>query len=685
MSLNPSTKNVGEYAENYSALQQYSIHNDKTTVDTSGALSDDAQQNVTFSVPERYVAQSTKSKESLSSWISDSSLQGNITRKITKELGSLVILLRNVEETTRPLISIIIYLWLILQTVTLSTYSEYRWGFVGGWVMRSVAFLWTLSFDLLPYEGLIAFACISFIVSATTLLMFLFCHKAFSNGSKYWERAKQITRLLSTLHVLFAVPMMYCYGRFLHCDYTSMTLSGFEQSHACWSSLNIGMIVISVIGALTTLFTSIISSLIMVDINPMSRGVFISFSPFFSTMWISSNIGFAFVQQVIPPSLYYVPPLLLILKNLSLCVLQCYRLPFMRRVENSVIFGVLVGSILWSAVSLTSFSVMTNSKNIDTETVGLIFMGIALSIFILGFICGFASLEIVSRLMQTYVKKNIEANLLDGELFLDRGIKYMDYFIIWSMKDSSHSDYAELLIKTVSSSKIDVSFQDRLIAIVYTYYLIENSEASSILLLKKTEELIDTANFIDKMNFMIRKKEITCTNMSEIGNYLEKVLMKQENILLLKKSFWKTLLSEDSSERALESSIRNISIEIESCNDILQNLVSGKREKSVYRTYARFLEQVLYEKEAADDFYERANQMEENEARKRKMSFSHQKANRVHPLKEARNLALYERRKSVEQQLEDFAELESASMYKDDRINPQEKAKEIYRVAIKRE
>ncbi|EFC44624.1 predicted protein [Naegleria gruberi] len=408
-------------------------------------------------------------------------------------------------------------------------------------------------------QGHIVIISLSLALNIVTLLMFLYCKSALGNGSKHWDRLKRYTRKMCVIHLVFSVPMMYCYGVFWHCDYTTLKLFAFSEVE-CWSPSNSGLASISMLGALMTFIITLISSLVLVDINPASKGIFVSFTPFFFASLVASNTLFAFLQQAIPPYIYYAVPSLFIVKQLLLCVALVQRYPFFRRVENSVMFGVLVGSGMWAVANLVVFSVNSNVPSIDLETSGLAIMGVGFLLPITGIVLGFVGIEIATRVIVSKVKHDLD-NLMSspqGEL---EEMKYSHLFIQWAMKDHSLAEYVRYLINEVSSTKVDLSFIDLITSACYMHYLVEDFQTSALLLLKRSEEMFDSVWFIDRLELQIRKREITShihAESAEVSEYLTKVVAKQDTILILQRSFWKIVLSEEISELAMEQAGRKI-------------------------------------------------------------------------------------------------------------------------------
>ena len=250
---------------------------------------------------------------------------------------------------------------------------------------------------------------------------------------------------------------------------------------------------------------------------------------------------------------------------------------------------------------------MTNVSSVQDskDMYGLILMGIAFIVYLVGFVVGFAVIEFTTkRIVKRVIDLIEDANLTDNEIEYQ---KTMYLVIQWAMRDRSLTEYVRCLINSFAASKIELRFTDLIVTAIYMHYFIDGFHSSSLMLLKQAEELGNSENMFQRLDLYIQKKhlmEAQNVESAERGEYLFKVYKSQENIMILQKTFWKNVMSDDFSIITVEQLTRKIQLETEYCRTILENLISQKRDKTVYRAYARFMEQFLFEKEIAEEYYE---------------------------------------------------------------------------------
>ena len=403
--------------------------------------------------------------------------------------------------------------------------------------------------------------------------------------------------MLCLIHIILGVPFAYCYGTFWHCDYSrTAPVLLIHTSIECWATLNTAMAIVSLLGFVLLLVITGLSALILADINPTSSGICTTFSPVFPAICMVGNVSFAFFQQAIPPYIYYAVPSIYLLKNLGLCVCVWKTFPFFRRIENSVVFGVFLGGCFWAAMSIVSLA--ANPKKDDT--LGLIFMGSAIGSFLLLGLVGFVTVEVKTRFLVRKVQQAIE----NGE---NPPCPSLQYFLQWSMRSPKVKDIITGALNMSSTEKQELSFESLITASVYLYYFYQDARSTAIMIFNRASSLLDDQYIFQRLDIHLRRKEIISFNnddLAQVGEYLNNVLSQQENIMLLQKQFWKTALSQDINKATLIDISSQITKHIGSCVTTLANLNSRKKDRTIIRTYARFLEDFLLEKEYAEELYE---------------------------------------------------------------------------------
>ncbi|EFC35714.1 predicted protein [Naegleria gruberi] len=143
----------------------------------------------------------------------------------------------------------------------------------------------------------------------------------------------------------------------------------------------------------------------------------------------------------------------------------------------------------------------------------------------------------------------------------------------------------------------------------------------ALLLLKKGRK--SSPNFLQRLWLLERNKEIESLidldgrNVLDIKHILLKLEKKHFVIMTLHKAFWKEMLQESISINKIESLNKQITSLTRECDIIFNGLIANYgNNKTVLRTFAKYLEEIKFEKEKAFDMYDEASSIEEEESKK---------------------------------------------------------------------
>ena len=186
-----------------------------------------------------------------------------------------------------------------------------------------------------------------------------------------------------------------------------------------------------------------------------------------------------------------------------------------------------------------------------------------------------------------------------------------------------------------------------------------------------------------------RTKEIeasisTGKNSLELRHILDTVEKQQERLRQYQKLFWKHFVSNEENSEKVYSLVKMMHTYMENSSTTFNNLlVNFHNNAQVLRSYAKFLEEFLFEAELADEFYAEANILEDEQSKKRRFSSDSKSefkkrnlpGNKVLPVNYVDDGPNYLEPKQDENDMEN---LESASQYGDYKKDKQT----IYRSAI---
>ncbi|KAG2370927.1 hypothetical protein C9374_013727 [Naegleria lovaniensis] len=553
------------------------------------------------------------------------------------------------------------WIWTMLFLPALAE-REYQWGEYSTWVFRALNYPVTLSLSLVSYEAIIAIFFVYIAILTAYIVILAVGYRASLLANKYWKRLKLALRVIHGFVTITSFIFCYVIGAFFDCNYaSSILLPGSERpvqvlarhpTVACYGALNSVLIALSAIFLIVLLVILFISAVSMTEDNPSSKNVFSTDFVFYYYPFLITQCLYIILVSAIPSTYPVVKPVIYLALSLLFLVYHLYVLPFFRKIENSIFFGFLTARVGGSIGFLVSALVATNNK--DWEF-GLGMMGLTLGLIVIAFVIGIVASEIYIGILYNSIRSSIinvlkssfelsqlaatktpierEASNIYQKFEKEGKLRNFNLFLKFSMKSGKQSisneapvsdvDISLSLIKGVSSQKsannVDILVTS---AIVVAYYL---PNFTSVILaggiLRKVVKL--KKNMMKKFVVTQRTKEIeflsgedlSGKNIMEIKNIISILEKKQELILLLHKAFWKEMVNESLDIVKIENINRKISNLVSSCQSTYDILLSNySNEKTVIRSYARFIEDYKFDPEKAQEMYQEANIIEEEEA-----------------------------------------------------------------------
>ncbi|EFC50110.1 predicted protein [Naegleria gruberi] len=449
----------------------------------------------------------------------------------------------------------------------------------------------------------------------------------------------------------------------------------------------------------------------------MDNSIFVMVIAFTNQLyWIISNL--------IPSMYSYIVPIISILVSLLYIVVLFRSLPFFNRWENSLWSGFTFAKLGFSISTLILTTLPINY--LDDNIFGVSLAGASFGFAILLFVLGCVTMEIYTRLVYRSVKHLFSVYLGiddvnnwkiskegDPTLFVnnlasvieeERRFRSVNIFIRFAMtkarnvqrNEQKHGDFnlAMLFVKGAASQKsfTDVNLLLTSSMLIANFVASEDSNAFIYAnhLIKRA--LRQHPNILNRYFIQMRLKELEIISSSsnrhatsnlEMKMLLQKIDAKEQQLAYFHRQFWKELQNEvvsDSKIIGVNQQIEKITAELEVLFGNLMTNFSG--DKTALRTYARFLENYLFQKELASDLYFEAQIIEDEESkrvRKRepvnqiKISSKHNKVVPIVPTSPE------EPRSAVDLFDE---EIDEESLNGSDMVTPTQKKEMLYRTSL---
>ncbi|KAL9658602.1 hypothetical protein ABK040_006139 [Willaertia magna] len=550
-------------------------------------------------------------------------------------------------------LSILLHILFMYQSLVLGIESDFPYGDDGRFALKMICIPRSLGANFYPYESFIGIAVALFVIEALCIMLFYFSYKALHRGSKYWDKIKLLVRLLAAFFAIFGIILVFDLTTFIACDYSKpQIVDGSTTYHlrrftdvACWSPLNGAFTVLSYIFMFAEIPLTFIGVLIFAETSVKGKSYFTMSSPFLLSFLLAANQLFLIISQSIPPQGIISRPVLFIVISLLFIILLFYELPFVNRSANSVYSGFAFARVGMGLGSLITVAVNTDNQNV----LGLILLfAVAIGSSILFFIIGFITMEIYTRVVMFIGRSTIRA-VKDGDITIPPDLseiisfRNMNLFLRFSLNASSESGDFELgqyFIKTATNQRLDLNAYLLVTSALFIRYTIEDthSQQFALHLLRKASK--QNSNILMRYIIYQRSKDIehetaTGKNTYELRNIINNVTKFQEKLRQYQKLFWKHFVSNEENNERVYNLVKVMHKYIEDSSKTFNNLLVNYHNNSfVIRSYAQFVEEFLYETEVAEELYNEANILEEEESKKRKVveTKNRGKNNRIVPL-----------------------------------------------------
>ncbi|EFC49455.1 predicted protein [Naegleria gruberi] len=590
--------------------------------------------------------------------------------KIQSSIATLTVALQDKKRKTSWkyfALIVIMNIYLMWTSIFLPTLgSAYNWGEYGDWVFKVANYPITFSLDLIPYIAMVVLEIVSIVYVLLYLTTSYLAFQAVNNSSKQSVRIKRMSIILSWLTVFLTPVMSFIFTSFIDCNLSSLvTISGYDEqkytlqrfpTQACYSVENIAFIVIGFVGHFLLVGSVFYAHLAIANMHPHNMAPLRMESSFSISCLMSFNSFELLCMYVIPPQYAYIRSITHLIISIGWIIIFFNQLPFFKRVENSIYLGVGGAKIGASTGSLISAA--ANSTN--SWPFGLGMMGMTLALITIGFLVGLIVGELYTRIVLRMVEKLIHNIILEKQssetvnISLDRAIErdaltiYQEMdesnllrqlglflrFSIVNTKTNSINPEINMPLSFVKGIANQKSFSESGLlissALIIAYdWNDENSLIFATLLLKKAAK---HANILQKVvvSERITEIEIDATeskngkNMVEVKHILERMTRYQEELKALHRLFWKELMNEIPNMQKVEQTNRRIAYLTDICHVTYLNVMSNySKEKTVLRSYASFLDAYLFDKELAQELFQEATSIEEDESNKRNRSKNH--------------------------------------------------------------
>ncbi|EFC41734.1 predicted protein [Naegleria gruberi] len=602
-----------------------------------------------------------------------SSLYASVWLKIQEGFTKFVISMESSEVKQygwkRKTLSIIYYLYIFWVSIFLPTLGSYNWGEYGEWLFTVINYPITLSFHLLPFGAIAALGAASFLLIACGVVSFFLALHAIFRSSKQLDRYKKAATTLGNIIQVLSMIMTFIFTSFIDCDTSALhTISNYDEqiyvlsrfnTTPCVMSGNIVLIVLMIIAFIPMLILNFLSIMISQESEQTKGGYFIGDNNIPMGFLSVANPLQLMLMYVVPQQYAYIRSVIHITITLVFMVLIFYFLPFYRKTENSFVFGV-AGARLGAAIGALITSIVNSDDN-SILGIGL-GAGLTLGLIMTGFLVGMAGLEIYMTVIYRKVRGRFmvsirraealssilrrsndgnadaeklplkmlekEAQLVYQEFEEDNRLKQLNLFFKFSLKSKNRTEGdditdPEIALSLIKGASLQKSFNDsRLLltcSLIVSYYWKNevNAQVFASSLLKKA--LKAKPNFLYKFLISEREKEfemIDNSNPYELKFFLQRMEKNQSELAALHRAFWKEMTNDIINFDKIEQTNTRASELMSECESTFQNLIAKHRNnKTVLRYYASYVEKFKFNKEFAQELFQEAMAIEDEEAK----------------------------------------------------------------------
>ncbi|KAG2378058.1 hypothetical protein C9374_008680 [Naegleria lovaniensis] len=535
-----------------------------------------------------------------------------------------------------------------------------NWETNSAWVFKAANYPVTLALNLSSIETVTGILIGFFVIITTCVVMLVASLYAINTTNKHWPKIKLFTRVLMGFLTFTSLFYSYAYSLILGCNYGHFELlpnadqpleilKDFTQV-ACVSSLNSAMMAVGGFYFLVLMVIVVISSMTLFDNNPTCKNLFVSETNMVYLPLTLFHCLYIILSALLPSRYAFIAPC--VYCCLSLCYLAyvVYLIPFFRKIENTIYFGINCARVGFALGFLIS-SIVNNVAGIS-ESVKIGMLGIVFGLAVIFLCVGLIGMELYLRYIAKTVRRLLtETCVVRGDndnaiVNLERDASYlyqiiegqgrqrqlMLFFKLSKSYPSDNSDrFSDLelslkFIKGLFSQRVisKMNYGCLLTASIIVAYFNPNivlSISVSTTLLRRAAKFKN--NFIRR--FLVNDKTKECEflygkdssgkNHMELKNILAKLDKKQLIIHYLHKAFWKELMNENVDIEKVQVINRQISRLTNAAQSSFDSLMqSYNHDKSVIRAYAKFLEECQFNADLAAELFQEATAIEDDEA-----------------------------------------------------------------------
>ena len=370
-------------------------------------------------------------------------------------------------------------------------------------------------------------------------------------------------------------------------------------------------------------------------------------NPFLLASLTASNQIYLIISQALPPQAFLARPILYICISIALFIYLVIDLPFYYRVVNSIYGGFLLSRLGVGASSL--MAVLGNPTKSDDIGLSTLF-GLGFGSIILFFIIGFTAVEIYTQIIFRMVRNRLtslkrEPNAIHSTVSEITNERNLNLYLRFSVK-GKEDELIQHFLKFAMNQRLDLDVNNLVSCALYIFYRIDDQNSSSYALHLISKATKKNSNLLTRYSIYQRTKEIESLassgkNSFELRHILETVEKQQESLRQYQKLFWKHFVSNEENEEKVYNLVKMMHRFMEEASTTFNNLlVNFHNNAHVLRSYAKFMEEFMFETELAEEFYTEANILEEEDSKKKRFTMATKKnskkrginSNRVLPI-----------------------------------------------------
>nr|CAG4717821.1 unnamed protein product [Naegleria fowleri] len=443
-------------------------------------------------------------------------------------------------------------------------------------------------------------------------------------------------------------------------QYSLNVLNRYPE-YECFGVQNVALFSLVIIFTCVYIILALLSTFIIPNSHPRNFTPMIFDSLLLQPIIVVGNILSILVHYMIPPHLAYVRSIFHIIVSILTILFVFKTVPMMRRVENTLVGGAVCARLGTSIGGLISFFV--NSTNEKELGIGMAVLTVGMTILFA--LIGSIAMEFYTRFVIKYIRNKYmilhegssgtverEASQIYSQVSEDDNFNKLLMFIKFTMMkvgaklDDEDHDLAQSIafIRAASASKSFTDFNLLVLSSILVAYVLQddpNAHIFSQALLKRATKR--RPNIYRRYIIGQKMKEIevfisdetkSVGNTIELKTTLAKIQKSMLELTSLHRHFWKEMTNEIIDHTKIEKIMIRCSVLINECDVIFSHILAMYyNDKTVLRQYAQYVESFKFNKELANEYYNEATSLEEDESLHRRSVYKNSKKtkNRVHP------------------------------------------------------